>query len=67
MGATVSYFLMLQKYINSNISGDFSGNDMKKKTGVNGCVQDFPVDDRAFNTSNIIDIQKYLLKKHDIK
>ena len=31
------------------------------------CVCDFSVDYRAFDTSNIIDIHKYLMKKHDIK
>ena len=49
-----------------NISGDFSANTMKKKTGLNGFVYDFAVDYRAFDTSNIIDIYKYLIKKHDI-
>ena len=38
-----------------------------KKTGLNGCVYDFSVDYGAFDTSNIIDIHKYLMKKHDIK
>ena len=41
-----------------NISGDSSANKMKN--------YDFSVDYRAFNTSNIV-IQKYLLKKHDMK
>ena len=51
-----------------NISGDFSANNMKKKkTGLNGCVYNFAVDNRAFDTSNIIDIHKYFMKKHDIK
>ena len=27
-----------------------------KKTGLNGCVYDFSVDYRAFDTNNIIDI-----------
>ena len=50
MEATVSYFLMLQKYINSNkkteikdcaqylgnVSKDFTINNMKKKTGLKG-------------------------------
>ena len=49
-----------------NISGDFSGNSMKK-TGLNGYVYDFFVDYRAFDTSNIINIHKYLMKKHGIK
>ena len=50
-----------------NISGDFSANKMKKKTGLNRCVYDFSVDYRAFDTSNIIDIHKYLMKKHNIE
>ena len=50
-----------------NISGDFSANNMKKKTGLNGCVCHFSVDCRALDTSNIIDIHKYLMEKHDIK
>ena len=55
-----------------NISGDFSANNMKKKqnkkkTGLNGYVHNFSVDYRAFDTSNIIDIHKYLMKKHDMK
>ena len=49
-----------------NISGDFSANS-KKKIGLNGCVYDFCVDYRAFDTSNIIGIHKYLIKNHDIK
>ena len=50
-----------------NILGDFSANNMTKKTGLNRCVHDFSVDYRAFDTSNIINIHKYLMKKHDIK
>ena len=38
-----------------------------KKAELNGCVYNFSVDYRAFDTSNIIDIHKYLMKKHDIK
>ena len=49
-----------------NISGDFSANNMNK-TGLNGCLYKFYVDYRAFDTSNIIDTHKYLLKNHDIK
>ena len=83
MRATVFYLLMLQKYIKSkqkivnkkyllclgNISGDFSANNMKKNMikWVCVCVCDFSVDYRAFDTSNIIDVHKYLMKKHDIK
>ena len=49
-----------------NISGDRSTNNMKK-TGLNRCVYNFSVDYRAFDTSNVINIHKYLMKKHNIK
>ena len=49
-----------------NISGDVSASNIKK-TGLHGCLYDFSVDYRAFDTSIIIDIHKYLMKKHDIK
>ena len=61
-----------------NISGD-STNNMKKtkqsktttttkKTGLNECVCDVAAADyRAFDNSNIINIYKYLMKKHYIK
>ena len=39
----------------------------KEKKGLNGSVYNLSVDYRAFDTSNIIDIYKYLMKKHDIK
>ena len=48
------------------ISNDFSVDNMKK-TGLNGYVYDFSVDYNFFDTSNIIDIHKYLMKKPDIK
>ena len=44
-----------------NISGDFSANNTKE-TGLNGCVYDFLVDYRVFDTSNIIDIHRYFMK-----
>ena len=40
---------------------------MMKKPGLNGCVYDSSVDYRASDTSNIINMHKYLMKKHDIK
>ena len=40
---------------------------MKKKTGLNGYVYEFSVDYNIIDTSNIIDIHKYLMKKYDIK
>ena len=44
-----------------NISGDFSDINMKKKTGLNGCVFDFCVDYKAFDISDITNIHKYLM------
>ena len=38
-----------------------------KKTGLNRYVYNFSDDYRASDASNIIDIHKYLIKKHDIK
>ena len=83
MPRTVFYLIMLQKYISSKqrlqnkktslvfrkcfgISGGFSANKMSK-TGLNGYVDDFSVNYRAFDTSNFIDIHKYLMKKHGKK
>ena len=48
-----------------NISEDFSVNNMIKLDYMG--VRNFSVDYRAFDTSNIIDIHKYLMKKHNIK
>ena len=49
-----------------NILGGFSDNNMKK-TGLNGCAYDFYADYKTFDTNDIIDINKYLMKKHDMK
>ena len=38
-----------------------------KKTRLNGYADEFSVDYNIIDTSNIIDIRKYLMKKHDIK
>ena len=38
-----------------------------KKAGLNGCVYNFSVDYKTFDTSNIVNIHKYLMKKHYIK
>ena len=76
MGATVSYLLMLQKisvqskrFWNKkcssclgNISGNFSANNVKK-TGLKKNVSDFSVGFNVIDTSNIINIHKYLMKK----
>ena len=61
---------MLQKYISSKKKtlkkGNFSANILKK-TSLNGYAYGFSVDYRAFDTSNIIDIAKYSMKKYGIK
>ena len=49
-----------------NISKDFSV-DSTKKTQLNGYVYDFSVDYNAIAVDDILDIHKYLMKKHDIK
>ena len=38
-----------------------------KKTGLNGYVYDFTVDYNTIDTSNIINIDEYLMKKHNTK
>ena len=37
-----------------------------KKTGLNGYVYDFSVDYDAIDVDDILDIHKYLMKKHGI-
>ena len=49
-----------------NISKDFTTNN-KKKTELNGYVYDFSFDFNIIDTNNIINIHKYLMKKHDTK
>ena len=49
-----------------NVSENFSVDNMKK-TGLNKYVYDFSVAYNIIDTSNIVDIYKYLMKKHDIK
>ena len=39
----------------------------KKKTVLNGYMWGFSVDYNIIDKSNIINIHKYLMKKHDIK
>ena len=48
-----------------NISKDWSVDNMKK-TGFNGYVYDFSVDFDAISVDDILDIQKYLIKKNNI-
>ena len=45
----------------------FSSQQHEKKTGLNGCVYDFSVDYKASESSKITNINKYLMKKHDIR
>ena len=39
---------------------------MKKNTELNGYAYEFSVDYNSIDTSNIIDIHKYLMEKHYI-
>ena len=48
-----------------NISKDWSVDNMKR-TGFNGYVYDFSVDYDAIAVDDILDIQKYLMKKNNI-
>ena len=49
-----------------NTSKDFTANNLKK-TGLSGYVYECSVAYNIIDTSNTIDNQKYLIKKHDIK
>ena len=49
-----------------NISKDFSVDNMKK-TGLNGYFHDFSVDYDFIANDKILDIDKYLMKKNNIK
>ena len=49
-----------------NISKEFSVDNMKKKTGLNGYVYDFSVDYDAIAVDDILDIHKYLTDKNGI-
>ena len=48
-----------------NVSKDFTAINMEK-TGLNGYVYEFSVDYNIIDSTNIIDIRKYLMEKHDI-
>ena len=50
-----------------NVLGDFSANNLKKIELNELSVYGVSVDYDVIDTSNIIDIPKYLMKKHDIK
>ena len=47
----------------SNISKDFTINNMKKKTGLGEVVKFFSVDSNLIDTNDVLDIHKYLMKK----
>ena len=49
-----------------NISKDFTVNN-RIKAELNGHVYEFIVDYNTFDISDITNIHKYLMKKHDIK
>ena len=49
-----------------NNSKEFSVDNMKK-TGLNGYVYDSSVDYNVVAVDDILDIHKYLMKKHGIK
>ena len=81
MGVAVSYLLMLQRKFQfkaknfeikqnslflGSISTDFIANN-RIKTGLDGYVYEFFIDYNIIDSSNIIDIHKYLMKKYDIK
>ena len=48
-----------------NISNNFSVNN-RKNTGFYGCVFHFSVDYDAIAVDDILDIHKYLMKKHSM-
>ena len=50
----------------SNISKDFTLYNVKKP-GSNGYVYNFSVDYNSIAVSDIVDLHKYLMQKHNIK
>ena len=79
MGADLAYMLIILKSINSkqyseinaapsnmgNVSKDVSSDNMKN-IGLYKYVYDFSVDYDSIDVNDILDIHKYLMKKHDI-
>ena len=49
-----------------NISKGFTVDNMGK-AGINGCVTKFSVDYNNIDVDDILNIQKYSIKKHNIK
>ena len=75
MKQIAAYLLMVLKSINlkQKISSIILGSVSKKvsvdnmtKNGLHGYVYDFSVDYDAIVVDDILDIHKYLMKKHDI-
>ena len=73
MEAAVSHLLMIQRNINSRqkiqkqnyfqvTSKDFTIDNMKK-TEIKGSVKVFSIDYNAIDTSDILDIHRYLMKE----
>ena len=54
-------FGIMSKYIMKTAT------NMKEKTELNSYVYDFSVDYNIIDNSNIVNILKYLIKKHNIK
>ena len=58
--------LVFRKYLKD--WKDFTANNMKiQKAGLNGYAYELSVDYNIIDASNVINIHKYLMKKHDIK
>ena len=49
-----------------NISKDFSADNLKKIKWLNDYVNDFSVHYDAIEVDDILDIHKYLMKKHNM-
>ena len=49
-----------------NISKEFSVDNLRKKTGLNGYVYDFSVDYDGIAVDDILDRHKYLMEKNGI-
>ena len=73
MEKTVIYLLMIQEFSKiigaplylGSISKDWLVDNMKK-TGLNGYAYNFSVDQVAIAVDDILNIQKYLMKKNNI-
>ena len=77
MEKTIIYLLMVKKFVNSKqkilrlqqlhyVQETFQKTCQYKKTVLNGYDYDFSVDYDAIAADDILDIEKYLMKKNDI-